>query len=78
MNPDYDTYKYIHFTLLTSFQSTYLLPSALATLCSRSTLPVTSTHSRVFTEWLKFLAGPSRGAHWGGEHVSSTIFLVAV
>lgn len=38
MNPDYDTYKYIRFTLLTSFQSTYLLSSVLGTLRGCSTL----------------------------------------
>ena len=56
MNPNYETYEHIRFTLLTSFQSTCLFSSVLAyfmwLLYSCAGQPCCDyPHSRVFTEW---------------------------
>jgi len=54
MDRDYDTYKHIPFTLLTSFQSTYLLSSVLGTLCGCSTL-VQGSHDCMTTHPVVYL-----------------------
>lgn len=82
MNPDYALTSTFVCTLLASFQITCLLSFiSVSYFIWLSTLMQGSRdypRSHVFKEMLNILAGPSRGAHWGGERVNSTMFLVFV